>query len=105
MSLHRLDKQEARLTQAEFQVDIIAIHGLNGHFERTWTSKSNNVLWLRDLLPQQLPGSRIFSFEYDSRIFSDSVMKLDDYALKLLSSILSMRVTEEVWLCCVATFI
>jgi hypothetical protein len=96
MGLVRLDNGEAGSTKTQFRVDIIAVHGLNGHYERTWMSKSNNVLWLRDLLPKEMPGSRIYSFDYDSRIFTDNVMDLDDYALKLLTGIQGVRYSEEV---------
>ncbi len=54
---------------------IIAIHGLNplsknghDHAWDTWRkpSGSQGRLWLRDDLPQCLPESRIFLYEYDS---------------------------------------
>ncbi|OCL02322.1 hypothetical protein AOQ84DRAFT_357452 [Glonium stellatum] len=41
-------------------VDIIAVHGLNGHRDKTWTA-GNGVNWLRDLLPQDLPNARIMA--------------------------------------------
>ena len=41
----------------QYEVDIIAIHGLNGHRLKTWTH-DNGTLWLRDLLPKTLPGCR-----------------------------------------------
>lgn len=37
-------------------LDIIAIHALNGHREKTWPM--NNVNWLRDLLPLDTPNAR-----------------------------------------------
>ncbi|KAH6861238.1 hypothetical protein B0T12DRAFT_336994, partial [Alternaria alternata] len=39
-------------------IDVVAIHGLNGHREKTWTA-GNGVHWLRDLLPHDLPQARI----------------------------------------------
>jgi hypothetical protein len=50
---------------------IVAIHGLNGHREKTWTA-SNNILWLRDLLPKDIPNARIFSWGYDANTHSTS---------------------------------
>ena len=47
----------------------MAVHGLNGHRERTWTAE-NGVLWLRDLLPPQVPNVRIITYGYDSRTHS-----------------------------------
>ncbi|KAF1924628.1 uncharacterized protein M421DRAFT_36145, partial [Didymella exigua CBS 183.55] len=44
-------------------VDIVAIHGLNGDAYTTWQHE-NGTLWLRDLLPNDLPGSRVFTYGY-----------------------------------------
>jgi hypothetical protein len=98
MDLFRLDQPRSlgRDPSGGYAVDIIAIHGLNGHYERTWTDQPTGRLWLRDLLPFDIPGARIFSFSYDSRIFTDTVMTIGDYALKLLGSISSERSTDEV---------
>ncbi|CAG7850798.1 SubName: Full=Related to kinesin light chain {ECO:0000313/EMBL:CCA76343.1}; Flags: Fragment [Serendipita indica DSM 11827] len=46
-------------------VDIVAIHGLDGHREETWTT-DDGILWLRDLLPSNLPNARILSYGYDA---------------------------------------
>ena len=55
---------------------IVAIHGLNGHRETTWTfegkGKNGDVLWLRDLLPSIIPNARIWTWGYDSRTRSKS---------------------------------
>ncbi|KAL8744866.1 MAG: hypothetical protein Q9190_002940 [Brigantiaea leucoxantha] len=47
-------------------LDIIAVHGLNGHWEKTW-STDLGVFWLRDLLPKAIPNARILSYGYDAR--------------------------------------
>ncbi|KAH4334341.1 hypothetical protein HBH98_243290 [Parastagonospora nodorum] len=52
-------------------VDIVAVHGLNGHCEKTWTA-GNGVNWLRDLLPHDLPNARILSWGYDANTHSSS---------------------------------
>ncbi|CAG7853304.1 SubName: Full=Related to kinesin light chain {ECO:0000313/EMBL:CCA74635.1} [Serendipita indica DSM 11827] len=46
-------------------VDIIAIHGLDGHREKTWMAE-NGTLWLRDLLPADLPNVRVLAYGYDA---------------------------------------
>lgn len=46
-------------------VDIVAIHGLQGHREKTWTT-DNGILWLQHLLPSDLPNARILSYGYDA---------------------------------------
>ncbi|MCJ1262558.1 hypothetical protein MMC22_002428 [Lobaria immixta] len=56
-------------------VDIVAVHGLNGHREKTWTcneTSGDNVLWLRDLLPNRIPGARVWTWGYDSRTHTRS---------------------------------
>lgn len=68
-------------------VDIVAIHGLNGDAYTTWQHE-NGTLWLRDLLPSALPGSRVFTYGYPSELFwSNSVAKLRDYSGNLLNSL------------------
>lgn len=54
-----------------YSPDIIAIHGFNGHKEKTWT-QLNNQLWLKDFLPAKLPKARIFTFGYGSGAFTDA---------------------------------
>ncbi|KAF8515996.1 hypothetical protein BU17DRAFT_51232 [Hysterangium stoloniferum] len=46
-------------------LSVVAIHGLDGHRERTWTA-GNGTLWLRDLLPHKLPHARIIVYGYDA---------------------------------------
>ncbi|KAF8518532.1 hypothetical protein BU17DRAFT_48526 [Hysterangium stoloniferum] len=46
-------------------VDIVALHGLNGHYELSWTHEKSNILWLRDLLPKAIPRARILTYGYD----------------------------------------
>ncbi|KAH6986404.1 hypothetical protein BKA56DRAFT_613779 [Ilyonectria sp. MPI-CAGE-AT-0026] len=70
-----------------YSVDIIAIHGLNGDAFNTWRH-SNGTFWLRDLLPSFLPGCRIYTYGYPSKIFSEtSFARMQEYSRGLLSSI------------------
>lgn len=46
-------------------VDIVAIHGLNGHRKKTWMV-DKDFLWLSDLLPFDLPNTRILTYGYDA---------------------------------------
>ncbi|KAF8514586.1 hypothetical protein BU17DRAFT_52493 [Hysterangium stoloniferum] len=55
---------------------IIAIHGLDGHREDSWTAE-NGILWLKDLLPQRLPHARIATYGYDASTGSQS-NKIDE---------------------------
>ncbi|OGE56876.1 hypothetical protein PENARI_c002G02290 [Penicillium arizonense] len=45
------------------KVDLVAVHGLGGHRERSWTA-ANGVNWLRDLLPVDIPNARVVSWGY-----------------------------------------
>ncbi|RDW70414.1 hypothetical protein BP5796_08811 [Coleophoma crateriformis] len=80
-------------------VDVVALHGLNGHYQRTWTAKTSDgtkVNWLKDLLPAQIPNARVLSFGYDSAVqFSKSVSGISDFAEQLLNELLAQRETVE----------
>lgn len=42
-------------------IDIVAIHGLDGHCDKSWTA-ANGKLWLNDFLPDKIPNARIMSY-------------------------------------------
>ncbi|CCA69904.1 related to LipA and NB-ARC domain protein-Aspergillus clavatus, partial [Serendipita indica DSM 11827] len=46
-------------------VDIVAIHGLEGHREKTWSTE-DGTLWLRDFLPTDISNARVLSYGYDA---------------------------------------
>ncbi|CCX05837.1 Similar to hypothetical protein TRIVIDRAFT_122435, partial [Trichoderma virens Gv29-8]; acc. no. EHK19922 [Pyronema omphalodes CBS 100304] len=46
----------------EALVDIIAVTGLAGHAYGSWKAPGGNTIWLKDLLPQDVPRSRIFTY-------------------------------------------
>lgn len=57
------------------EVDVVFVHGLNGHPYNTWTThaagnKSVDVFWPRDLLPKYLPTCRILTYGYDANVTS-----------------------------------
>ena len=79
-----------------FEVDIVAIHGLNGDAYETWTHHRSQKLWLRDMLPQDIPGARIYTYGYPSHLFfSRSTATISDYAMKLLANLNSIRAGKE----------
>ncbi|KEZ46772.1 hypothetical protein SAPIO_CDS0062 [Scedosporium apiospermum] len=57
-------------------IDIIAVHGLNGDSMNTWTHFPGrgkpSTMWLRDLLPEKLPSSRVMTFQYDASVVGNT---------------------------------
>ena len=73
-----------------YDLDVIAIHGLNGHPRDIWTydEAESQVFWPQDFLPKILPGARIFTYRYDSSLFwSSSTGDIDTYAKGLLDQL------------------
>ncbi|KAK1990397.1 hypothetical protein LX36DRAFT_592676 [Colletotrichum falcatum] len=74
-------------------VDIVAIHGLNGHREHTWTATGDKH-WLRDFLPTDLPNVRILCWGYDANTHSTSGVScqyLYDHARELVADLCRKR--------------
>jgi hypothetical protein len=44
---------------------IIAVHGLGGHGEKSWTA-DDGTNWLQSILPEDLPNCRIFTWGYNA---------------------------------------
>ena len=75
-------------------VDVIAIHGLNGHREKTWTDKATRVNWLSDptCLPSDIPHARVLSFGYNSAShFGRGDSDVRDFASELLAAVKASR--------------
>ncbi|KAH0030808.1 hypothetical protein KCU78_g2959, partial [Aureobasidium melanogenum] len=88
--------------QSMHQVDIVAVHGLMGHWENTWNAGTSHddPMFLRDRIPADLSRigvrARIFSYGYDSAVvFSKSIATIDQAAIMLLSRLLGKRRTSE----------
>jgi hypothetical protein len=52
-----------------FPVDFIALHGINGDLWETWKHE-DGTLWLSDLIPVDLPGSRVWTYGYPADVFA-----------------------------------
>jgi hypothetical protein len=77
-------------------LDIVAIHGITGDAHDTWTHDNGN-LWLRDLIPKDLPGVRVFSYGYPAEVFCTlSTGTLDTFARSLLEGLKRERRKKEV---------
>ncbi|KAH8698147.1 hypothetical protein GQ44DRAFT_633220, partial [Phaeosphaeriaceae sp. PMI808] len=69
---------------------IIAIHGLGGHPQETWTEQGK--IWLRDFVPLKTPNVRTLTFGYNSTVaFGKSVSNIKDFALQLLDGLRIIR--------------
>jgi hypothetical protein len=75
---------------------IVAVHGLNGNYARSWTHtplerNGQETLWLRDLLPTKLPNAHIMSFEYDSSTHGLTQGNVRSNASKLVQQLTNAR--------------
>jgi hypothetical protein len=83
-------------------VDIVLVHGLNGHPEKTWTTK-NGVFWPTDLLPASLKGAkaRILVYGYNADVYafsgdrSASSDMIHQHAQTLVSGLSLERESED----------
>ncbi|QVM13232.1 hypothetical protein D8B26_007846 [Coccidioides posadasii str. Silveira] len=76
--------------------DLVAIHGLNGDAFGTWTHKESRVMWLRDLLPKELPNVRVMTYGYNARFHNFAGHQdLRNIAMKLLSELVDSRKTAK----------
>jgi hypothetical protein len=48
-------------------------------------------MWLRDLLPEKLPGCRVMSFQYDASVTSMAVGTIRDVANNLVELLMDER--------------
>jgi hypothetical protein len=87
-----------RLSHRRPDSSIVAVHGLNRHYEKTWMA-SNGVNWLCDLLLHDLPNARILSWGYDANTHSSSRVStqyLYDHGRELVSDLCLEREVTKV---------
>ena len=100
--LHFLNEEQfyadVEQNNVKFPVDIVAVHGFGGHPFRSWTPKKGRpqMLWLRDFLPGELPGSRIFSFGYQAERVSLARGTMETFATSLLTKLQVKRAEPDV---------
>ncbi|KAF2004056.1 hypothetical protein P154DRAFT_427728 [Amniculicola lignicola CBS 123094] len=87
---------EPLTSTADHTDSIVAIHGLGGHAIRTWTHSQTGVMWLQDLLPDEIPNTRIMTFGYDARFHNFTGNEdLTRIALELLTALEQERTREN----------
>ena len=78
-------------------VDVVLVHGLNGHPYNTWATKKPDVFWPADLLPQDTRPERcrILSYGYDANVgvFTDGASrdKIHNHAETLVGRLVANR--------------
>ncbi|KAF8246854.1 hypothetical protein K440DRAFT_317469 [Wilcoxina mikolae CBS 423.85] len=71
-------------------MNIIAIHGLNGHAFNTWTC--GDRMWLRDFLPEQVSRVRVMTYGYNSNVWDrSSTTTIPEFAQGLLGALFNKR--------------
>jgi hypothetical protein len=83
---------------------LIAVHGLNGHRERTWSTASG-INWLRDFIPARAPNARVLSYGYDARTHGSSSLAdqfLYEHAVAFLDKLCFFRRNTKVYIVKVA---
>lgn len=83
-------------SEENYALDIIAVHGITGGAYDTWKHEKG-AHWLRDFLPEDFPGARVFSFGYNADVFcSRSTGNIESFARTLLNNIERERSEEKV---------
>jgi len=85
--------EEERLGYA---FDIVAVHGITGNAYDTWTH-SNKTFWLKDFLPKDFPGARVFSYAYPADVFCTfATGSIRSFARSLLEGLRGERRSKDV---------
>lgn len=66
------------------QLRIIAVHGLGGSWDRTWTNR-NGFFWLRDGLPKFFPECNILSADLSLNLKTSSLLSIEESAKCLIT--------------------
>ncbi|PMD31590.1 hypothetical protein L207DRAFT_190048 [Hyaloscypha variabilis F] len=83
-----------------YPIDIIAVHGITGDAYTSFQNSKSGFFWLRDALPKEFPGARIFSYGYEAHVLrSKGTGGFDEFARTLLNDLLRARKSEETPYC------
>lgn len=85
------------------QVDVVLVHGLNGHPRGTWTAKNGGVFWPSQLLPVSLKSAqaRILVYGYNADVYtfgnesSASSDLIHQHAQSMVTNLAYERKSEE----------
>src|ERR1700683_3840933 len=83
------------LTSDLLSHSIVAVLGLSGGWDTTWTDE-NGKLWLQDLLSLDLPHAHIMSYRYNTHTaFSKAITDISDVAASILDRLDNERQPHE----------
>ncbi|KAI0450500.1 ribonuclease-like protein p/mrp subunit [Xylaria acuta] len=83
------------------EIDIVAVHGINGDAFNTFSSKSNNRFWLGDddMLPRDVRNSRIMTYRYPASVVtmlgSTSSDRILQHAQTMIAELVADRELEN----------
>jgi len=76
-------------------LSVVAVPGLASHAIGSWRSKTNNIVWLRDYLPVDVPNVRVLLYGYDTSLVRDdskySKDSIETLGQRFLESIMGFR--------------
>ncbi|KAJ0414211.1 hypothetical protein BJY00DRAFT_319044 [Aspergillus carlsbadensis] len=73
-------------------IDIVAVHGLSAEPGVNIWQAVDGTLWLRDLIPKDIKGARVFAFHYNAQpLYAGQQDSLESTASTLLSAIAAAR--------------
>ncbi|KAF6804014.1 ankyrin repeat-containing protein [Colletotrichum plurivorum] len=76
-------------------VDVIAVPGLGSHALGSWKSPDSDHVWLRDFLPQDVPGVRVLLYGYDTTLpGSLSKQSIEDLGGILVERVVAFRAKD-----------
>ncbi len=79
------------MVMVRLMFSVVAVHGLNSNAIHAWTHEKK-VMWLEDLLPEQLPNARIMTYGYNSSVYKDATSgRIQDHAKGLLNALDGQR--------------
>ncbi|SPJ79156.1 uncharacterized protein FTOL_07547 [Fusarium torulosum] len=82
--------------EKQLVLDVVLVHGLNGHAQRSFTDSKTQIYWPRDLLPSQVPNARVLTFGYNANSEKSSIGKdIFDISLQLINNLKDFRREEN----------
>lgn len=77
-------------------VDVVIVHGLNGHPITSWSNPVTKAFWPKDFLPLDIPEARVMTYGYNAdAAFGNTTADIVDHAKDLLGSLVDKREEED----------